>query len=294
MINKITILNILIILLIGCQSREKQEATKDEQKTVLDTSTVIVKYDHTLFTLPSPYQATSYIKASDLGFNKVLLNPAENAPNYTTNFNKALNIGIYGTDLGYLNVYNQTPEVITYFSTIKDLSEDLGIDNALKEELIHRIENNIDNEDSLLYFLSNTYRKFDSYLNDNNRKEIGALIIAGGWIESLYILSQHAVSSENRNIINRLGEQKHPLDNLIEILSPYYYKSDEYTEMIDGLVDLAYEYDGIIYNYSYAEPELLEKEKTTIIHSKSNVIISEYHLRTIANKVSSIRNNIIH
>ena len=294
MINKITLLNIIFILLLGCQSREKQEISNKEKEPALDTSTVIVKYDHTLFTLPSPYQATSYIKASDLSFNKVLLNPAENVTNYTTNFDKALNIGIYGTDLGYLNVYNQTPEVITYFSTIKDLSEDLGINNALKEELIIRIEKNIDNEDSLLFFLSNTYRKFDSYLNNNNRKEIGALIIAGGWIESLYILSQHAVSSENRNIINRLGEQKHPLDNLIEILSPYYYKSDEYTEMIDGLVDLAYEYDGIIYNYTYAEPELIEEKKTSIIHSKSNVIISEYHLRTIANKVSSIRNNIIH
>jgi len=291
----ILLLFLFIFILFSC-NKTKDKVNKQEMVTPgkkIDTTTVLIKYNNTLFTLPSPYQATYSIKECDISFNKKLLNPADRVSSYTTNFKKALNIGIYGTDLGYLNIYDQVPDVISYFTVVKKLSQELGIHNALQTTIIQRIENNIDNQDSLLYFLTNTYKQFDAYLKQNNRKDIGALVIAGGWIESLYILSQNAIDTKNRKIINRLGEQKHPLDNLIEILSPYYYKSPQFTDLIDSLVDLAYEFDGIIYSYTYEPPVIHPDKKLTEIKSTSNIIISEYHIRTIANKIATIRNKII-
>lgn len=74
---------------------------------------------------------------------------------------------------------------------------------------------------------------------ENDRNEVGALILAGGWIESLYILTQALRElTKQQEIINRIGEQKHPLDNLVEVLSPYYYKSAEFSEFVDMLIDL--------------------------------------------------------
>jgi hypothetical protein len=282
-------------LLFSCSKDKKDEEADQQQVThqSIDTSAVLLKYNETVFTLPSPYQATITIRNQNIDFNKSLLNQVENYKNYTTSFKQALNIGIYGTDLGYLSLYDQSTESISYFTAIKKLSDDLGINDAVDPEKLHTIERNIKDQDSLLYFLSNTYRLFDSYLKENNRKEIGALIIAGGWIESIYILSQTLIETNDRALINRLGEQKHPLDNLIELLSSYYYNSDKYTQLIDALVDLAYEFDGIIYNYYYEEPEVYSDKKLTVIKSSSNVVISEYHLRTIANKVAKIRQNII-
>ncbi len=286
---------VLLCIIFSCkQQPEKQEKLDRLPLREIDTSTVLLKINNTLFTLPSPYQATYSIKNSNIDYNKSLLNPVNNVSNYTTNFKQALNIGIYGTELGYLNVYDQIPDVISYFTVIKKLSQELGLDDALQIDIIEKIENNIDNEDSLLYYLTGTYRQFDSYLKKNNRKDIGVLIITGGWIESLYILSHSAVNSNNRQLINRLGEQKHPLDNLIEILSPYYYQSKDFSDLIDSLVDLAYEFDGIIYTYTYEEPVITIERKHTLIKSTSNVIISEYHLKTIANKISSVRNHIIY
>ncbi|MFO7827046.1 MAG: hypothetical protein R6V23_00375 [Bacteroidales bacterium] len=291
---KFAALILFITIFSSCNKSPEKDKTRTSNIREIDTSAVLIKYNNTLFTLPSPYQATYTIKKGNLDFNKSLLNPADHVSSYTTNFEKALNIGIYGTDLGYLNIYDQVPDVISYFTVIKKLSQELGIQSALQIEIIERIENNIDDQDSLLHFLTNTYKQFDKYLKANNRKEIGALIIAGGWIESLYILSQNALENKNRQIINRLGEQKHPLDNLIEILSPFYYQSDEFTNLINELVDLAYEFDGIIYNYTYEPPVIYPEKKLTEIKSTSNIIISEYHLRTIANKISSIRNKIIY
>jgi len=298
--NYINIRILYIIIFTGlsffsCKNvSDKESAEIKSPSREIDTSTVLLKFNNTIFTLPSPYQATYSVKKSNLEFERSILNPPDNVSNYSTNFQQSLNIGIYGTDLGYLNIYDQVPEVISYFTVIKKLSFELGIQNALQTNIIDKIEKNIDNQDSLLTYLTNTYKQFDSYLKNNNRKEIGALIVAGGWIESLYILSQGAVNSKNRQIINRIGEQKHPLDNLIEILSPYYYKSKEFSDLVDSLVDLAYEFDGIIYNYTYEEPEIEINKKHTLVKSTSNVIISEYHLKTIANKISSIRNKIIY
>ena len=297
----ISFLFISVIIIASCSNTSEKVKKKGNEKQdnqysthLIDTSTVFLKYNNTLFTLPSPYQATFSIKNNDIEFHKSLLNPAGNVSNYTTNFQQALNIGIYGTDLGYLNVYDQIPSVISYFTVIKKLSKELGLGNALQINIIDRIEQNINNQDSLLMLITSTYRQFDYYLKTNNRKDIGALILTGGWIESIYILSQSAVESKDRQIINRLGEQKHPLDNLIEILSPYYYQSKDFSELIDILVDLAYEFDGIIYSYTYIESEVNKAEKLTKINSKSNVIISEYHLKTIANKIASVRNKIIY
>ena len=141
--------------------------------------------------------------------------------------------------------------------------------------------------------LSNSYRKADGFLKENDRNEVGALILAGGWIESLYLLTTIAKATSNRDVINRLGEQKHPLDNLIEVLSPLYYKSDEYAELTDKLIDLAYEFDGIIYSYSYKEPKIDVANKTIYINSQSRVIMSEYHLDIISQKVEDIRSLIV-
>jgi len=291
----ILILFLLIILfIVSCKNNSEKNTSSDQAHLrEIDTSSVILKYNNTLFTIPSPFQVSSVIKSTNIEFNKELINLPDNVSNYTTNFKQSLNIGIYGTDLGYLNIYDQIPDIISYFTVIKKLSEELGISDAIQYELIDRIEKNIDNQDSLLFFLTNTYREFDKYLKNNNRKDVGVLIIAGGWIESLYILSHIANENKRRIIINRLGEQKHPLDNLIELLSPYYYKSKEYSLFIDDLVDLAYEFDGIILNYSYEESIIFPEKQLTIINSFSNVIISEYHLRTIETKISAIRNKII-
>jgi len=281
------------LLINSCNKPDSKHIKEENVIADIDTTSLVIKYNNTLFALPSPFQVTSIIKNNSIDYNKSYLSSPENVSNYTTVFKQSLNIGIYGTDMGYLNIYDQVPDIISYFTVIKKLSGELGLNSAFQTSFIDRIEKNIDNQDSLMFFLTNTYREFDGYLKSSNRKDVGVLIVTGGWIESLYLLAKITSENKNRNIINRLGEQKHPLNNLIELLSPYYYKSKEFAWLIDALVDLAYEFDGIIFNYSYEESTVIPEQNLTLIKSNSNVIISEYHIRTIAQKISTIRNSII-
>jgi len=294
-LTRVTLILVISILIFNeCGSRSNKEQTSDlKENGKIDTLSMLVKFENSLFPLPSPYQAATLIKKKNISFDENITSSLDNYNKLTTAFKKALNLGVYGTDLSYLNMYDRTPESISYLSVIKKLSDQLGISSSFDESFFASVENNINNKDSILILLSKTYRSTDSYLRVNDRKNIGALILAGGWVESLYILTKIGKSTNDREIINRIGEQKHPLDNLIEILTPYYYKSQEFSTLIDGLIDLAYDFDGVIFTYSYKEPRVDVDNKIMYINSESRVVMSEYHLETVSKKIEAIRKQII-
>lgn len=232
------------------------------------------------------------MKDLSLEYNPNIINSVGNSQNYTDNFKKALNLGVYGADLAYLNMNKQIPEAAKYFATIKITAEELQLSGAFDMQTIKRVENNLGNEDSLLYILSKAYRNTDRYLKENNRQDIGVLVITGGWIESLYFLSQVAQETQNEDVIRRLGEQKYPLDNLIKILTPYYNNSEQYISLVESLIDLAYVFDGIDVEYKYEEPTVDAVNKLTTINSSSSFKMNADHVNMITEKIVKIRTTI--
>lgn len=282
---------LFILTLTSCGGKKSNE--KPDQDLSIDSSSLILKYDNTLFSLPSPYQASAIIKSNSLPFNTELANPTSRVSAYNSNFKKGFNLGVYGTDLSYFNIYDKSQECITYFAAVKRLSDELGISSYFDDNFFKKIEKNIANQDSLLLLTSYTYRNADMFLKRDDRSEISAMVLAGGWVESLYLLTQVATATKDREIINRIGEQKYPLDNLIDILSPHYYISPEYSELVDNLVDLAYEFDGIIFNYYYKPPKVDPANKLIIINSESQVVLSESQLEVITKKLKAIRDKAV-
>ncbi|MBN2669684.1 MAG: hypothetical protein JXR60_10695 [Bacteroidales bacterium] len=294
-----SIISVIFVLLVASctNSSENQdndaEAIENEVLQEIDsTTTQIYKFDNTLFSIPSPYEVSILMKKLNLDYNPSLINSVGNAQSYTDNFKKALNLGVYGADLAYLNMNKQIPEAAKYFATIKITAEELQLSGAFDMNTIQRVENNLGNEDSLLFILSKAYRNTDKYLKDNNRQDIGVLVITGGWIESLFFLAQVAQETQNEEVIRRLGEQKYPLENLIKILSPFYNSSDQHVELIDALVDLAYVFDGIDINYTYEEPVTDIANKTTTINSRSELLMNQEHVNMVVEKINKIRTSI--
>lgn len=282
------------VLLTACNSdNEEDEATNKIDSTLLKDPT-IVKINNRLFSIPSPFQVALLVKDNKVPYNKELLNLVQNQNNYSTTFKQALNLGIYGADLSYLNIYEQLPDAAGYFAVIKVLSKELGILSTLDDKTLKRIEDNSNNKDSLLYILSTIYRDADAYLFNNNRNEVGLLILAGGWVESMYIMTQTLKKYNNQEIINRIGEQKYPLNNLIELKRPYYGKvSNEFDAFLEELVELATVFDGVVIEYTYEAPTVDEEKKLTIVNSKSKTIINDYQLQKITELVEKMRKQIV-
>lgn len=298
--NNLIYLIVALFAFTNCgENSQKSDATTEEQlveaiEAEIDSNaTQLIKFNNVIFSLPSPYQFSFFIKDLGVGYNKEYLNKTTKLQDYTSTFIKAINMGVYGTDLGYLNIYEQIPDAIQYFSVLKSLAQDIGISNTFDSKTIERIEKNMGNKDSLLYIISNKYREADAYLKDNDRNSIAVLILAGGWIESLHIMCEVAKENPDEKVIQKIAEQKHPLDNLIKILSPFYNHSDDYMNMIDQLIELAYEFDGVEYKYQFKDPETKPEEKLTIIKSVSNLIINPEQLKNITQKTAVLRSSII-
>ncbi len=253
----------------------------------------IFKYNNILFSLPSPYQVSLLLEESGIPYNKDILHTTRKASDYVDNFSKAVNFGIYGADLGYINIYRQTQDAASYFAVLKILSQDIGLYNAMDKPTIQSIEANIENRDSLLLIVSNTYRKIDNYLKTNDRENTGALILAGGWIESIYILTQQIIAKPNQELMARISEQKRPLENLIKLLVPYSNESKDFYFLVDRLINLAYTFDEIENKYTYLPPVTNAKQKLTVVKSKSELIMNKKQLKEITEKVSIIRQHII-
>lgn len=287
---------VLIIIAVGACKNDKKSADSKLNKALeveLDTSSKVIKFENSLFSLPSPYQLSILVKEIGTDYNSELLNPSENFKQYTSLFKKSINLGIYGADLAYLNIYQQSPSAVTYFSVIKILAQDLGLSAAFSPTIFKRIENNIDNKDSLLFIMSNTYHDIDFFLKENQRQREGSLVLAGGFIEAMHLLTKLAVETNSKALIQRVGENKQPIENLIKILSPYYNESEDIAKLVDDLVDLAYEFDAIEVIYTYKEPTTNPELKLTQVHSVSEIKVSAEVLKKIDAKVETIRNLLI-
>ncbi len=283
---------ILSLVELSCKTEVKPLQTDTDS---IPNEEKLVKINDKLFSIPSPVQVSKLVKNLNLPYNKELLNSPKNYANYSTSFKRALNLGIYGANLGYLHIYEQLPDAAQYLATIKMLSKDLDLINSFNEATMKRIEGSKNNKDSLIYIMSNVYRNADSYLMNNERTDIGVLILAGGWIETLFMMTQLSKQSKDKELVSRIGEQKHPLDNLIELLRPYYGKqqSKEFDKFLESLVDLATTYDGVVIEYSFEKPTVFADKKLTVINSKTKTIINEQQLKEITRMVATIRGKIV-
>ncbi len=288
-----------ILLFISCTNsssemeKEEAEVVEEVVEEIDAQEDLLYQFDNTLFSVPSPYETSSLLKELNLNYNAQIINPLENITKYTGNFKKALNLGVYGADLAYLNLNKQIPEATKYFAAVKMMTEDLNLSGVFDVKIIRRVEANMENEDSLLHILSKAYKNADKYMKDNDRYNTGILIVTGGWVESLYFLSQIYEETKNENLLRRLGDQKYPLENLIKSLTPYYNESEMYTDLVESLIDLSYVYDAIEVEYTYTDPTHDIDKKTTTINSKSVLKINPENTKEISQKITKIRNQII-
>jgi hypothetical protein len=291
----IALLSVTALLTAGCGSDSQKtegNGTDSTASTTKDTSGALLTIKGETFSIPSPIQTAFLIKGSGANYNKGILNAANKASQYSTNFAKAINLGIYGADLGYVTIYDQSQDAIGFLNAAKKLSDGLGVSAAFDAKTIERFTKNMGNKDSMLSLVGVAYRASDAYLKTNDRSDVSALVLAGGWIETLYFTTDIYKVKPNDEIKRRIAEQKLSLKSLIGLLSEY-YTQPEYTKFIDGLHDLSTVYDGIEFKYTYAKPTTDAKKKLTTINSTTDVTISAEQIDAISQKIRAIRNQII-
>lgn len=281
-------------VLFACGSGSSDHDDLSTTDTVDASKAKDTKAQNVFYSIPSPIETTSLLKSAGAKYNKNFLNPIENLSRYESVKSKALNLGVYGSDLSFTSIYDQTQESMLYLRCTNTLASKLGISGAFDEKTTERIESNMENRDSLLGIISDSYWTADAYLKDNGQPGISALIIAGGWIEGLYIATQIANSTKNEAIITRIGEQKLSLDNLVALLDSHKSENEGIMEVLGYLNELKQIYDTVSSGGTGETTVTTDKEKgVTTIGNGSTFTLTTEQFKQISEKTTSIRNKII-
>ncbi len=285
----------IFLFVVGCESEQpkvtkkkvEHEKKAPEQKNVITKS--VAKINGEIFSVPSPIQVVITLKENKVPFNKEVLNTVKNKDKYVSQFQQALNMGVYGADLAYVSAYQKSQDILKYFSAVKGLADDLGIRSNIDEKILTRFGENINNIDSLYSLSGELYKEANFYLNDNNRNQVAALILAGGWIESMYSII-HSVN--NKALVKqKLGEQKSALKSIQKLLQNY--DDPKVNGVKSKLGELNKVYQVLQTKYSYAKPITDVENKTTYLKGKTEVVMSDENLNQIVEIIDEIRNEII-
>ena len=274
------------------QSEQPKKDAAPEAPKKSGNESSILKVGDKLFNLPSPVETAMLIEEIGGDFMEQLMSPAPDATKYSTKNAQAMNLGVYGADLGYALIYNQSQQAFTLLANCKKLGGELGISPSLYTTLMKRFENNMDNRDSLLIMIAQLNSLSEEYLKENQSEDISALILYGGWVESLYFTTQLTAQMNDTKLRSRVGEQKNSLENLIGLIDQSNINGD-LDGIIEDLKELKTIFDKVEYSYEWVEPENKPDQKLTIIQSKSSVNISNEVLKEITDKIFEIRASII-
>jgi hypothetical protein len=178
------------------------------------------KNNNGFYDIPSPVQEVQLLQKAGAVYDKSILNPLENVSKYNLVNSKAINLGVYGADLSYAAVFNQPQDVILYLTASQKLAESLNIKGDFYLDVMKRMEKGSTNKDSLLKIVSDVYQKSNESLKENDESHVSVIVIAGSFIEGMFIATQVAKSVKDKDAIyERIGEFKGSLSNLVGLMT---------------------------------------------------------------------------
>lgn len=197
-----------------------------------------------LESIPTPLEITQIMKETGAVYNKAELNASDASSRYTTQYKQAINLGVYSTDLGYANIYGKNADALSYLSSVRKLAEDLRIAQFFDYETIKALAESSNKINELIQTTAANFDKINNELTNQKREHVSALLLTGGWIESLYLTTVIYKKSKSAVLKEKIGEQAVVLDQLMVVLD--LYKSKEgFAELISDLSELRKVYDNI-------------------------------------------------
>ncbi|NBC83103.1 MAG: hypothetical protein GVY19_06950 [Bacteroidetes bacterium] len=298
MYKKIPYILLVILFAFSCKSGQESGGEFGEvPDSVLSEGLLEINEDvmqDIVQNISSPVEMAALLKSLGVPFSSEYLAPTDKVDNLTTSFKQAFNLGVYGADLGYLNMYNKTNAVLDYIQAIKVLSDAIRVGQFFDFNTLKRLATNNTNLDSLMYISVHSFNQMDKYLRSNKRSNLSTLILTGVWIEGLYLATQVAKEEDNADLKERIGEQKLILEKLIIVLENF-SRDTNFANLVADFKDLQETFEPVEISYVKGEPEAIEEDGMLIIvqNEKSVVDISDDTLTEIIDKTEELRNKLI-
>ena len=232
----------LVLTLTNCGSDKKSDTTTEAPQAESIRDKVAREFE---YPIPTSFEVTKLIQDANAGFVLGVTNDVDNADKYITEYNKALNLGVYGTDLSYATTYNRQQETMQFLKASRSLIDQLNISGAFNTEMANSIEANIENKDSLINIVTESFYNTYSYLNKNGQDKLSLLVITGSVIEGLYITTQLLISSGyDERLVQAFAQQKETVKKL-ELLLDQFSDDPNINRVLPKIRYISLFFDGV-------------------------------------------------
>ena len=281
---------LFIVGITSCNNSESSDNNEDvDTNEVANTNETDVE---TFYLVPSPKDIFGFTEDSEFTFREELLNPLSNKDKYVSNIIKEFNFGIYSADLAYSAAFNRNIETVQYLTIVRTLSKEINIDGVFNESLAKRIENlTKNNRDSLISVSSDTYFDIIRHLEKNERISTLAFIAAGGWLESIYLVTQLTQFAEGSATIQRIADQKIIFSNLM-----LYLEQNQNLSSIQKVLDEFTAIQDVFNQLERIDVETLprtENNEIIVVGGNTKIKITEEQFKKLKETISKVRNNFI-
>ncbi|MDR2814870.1 MAG: hypothetical protein LBB79_09515 [Prevotellaceae bacterium] len=207
---KIVALAVGVLLAVACGNRPSKQIQLSVGQQLED----VIQYP-----IPTAYEVVNLINRTGAAYILEVTNPTGKVESYLTESEKALNLGVYSADLAYVTTYNLKQETMDYLKALKKLSDELHVSANFNVSLAREVENNIENKDSLISIISRSFNETYSFLVNNGKDNVSIQVLAGMWVEGLYIATYTAATSSNPgDLLQIVANQKQSLTTLTDII----------------------------------------------------------------------------
>ena len=203
-------------LVSACTNSSKTEEKKEEKKEQEVKKEFKADFD-ILNAMPAPMEIVDLVKSTGIEYDNSILNKPENTDKYNSEHKMALNMGIYTVDLGYANLHNKTQDAIKYLDATKKMTDGLRVSQFFDFAKIKSITEESKDLNELIITTGIGLDKMRQGLEDEKRSETITLIVAGGWLEAIYLATQVAEKSNKAELKEKIADQKIVISELIKM-----------------------------------------------------------------------------
>jgi len=287
-LKSIVLIALLAVFACSPQKKEKEESNSEAfekaQEEVKEQISGVVKE------MPAPSEIPFLLMETGADLDESLLHNLKSVSNYSSNNNEAaVNLGLYATDVAYLSAYEKSQKALNYMTEVRPLADQLALSGSFDPKTVKRFESNLSNTDSLAIIVNEAINNADDHLRKTDRPKVAALLLAGSFIEGLYIATALVENYPNDlpddaralilvPLVDVIIKQEEPLIDLIALLESV--EQDEYiTTMVSDLKALKEEYKKLNVQ------QLMDE-------GKGDELLKDETLDKITNQMGKIRDDV--
>lgn len=247
-----------------------------------------------LYQVPTPGEMFHLLEEVGATPDASLIDAPEMADNQLGRKAQSLNLGIIVADFMYASSTGLDEEtVLNCLAGAMKLGDELGLAEAFSGDMMDRITANASNKDSLDAMGDDTYFTLYSKLEAEGDGNVLALMLTGGFIESMYIATNLVGSYKTDDpVIDRLADQRLTMDNLLKFMEKYEAEDEDVAaaiQEITPLYDLFYEFEEV----SIGESEVERIDGKLVWSGGTKIVMSEEQFNTMKEMVTELRNSYI-